>query len=88
MARYVKFSDEQVVREAEMLVLKRATFKVVANTFGIGQSTLGYHMLKRLPDINFELYKEVYKVVALNLQGCNLLNVWIRRKIEAGRRQS
>ncbi len=60
--------EYRVVKEAYKLLDTNGTVRSVAKNFGISKSTVHFDLSVRLRKINFALYKEVQKILKVNLQ--------------------
>ena len=57
----------RVITEAEYIIENKATLRATAKVFRLGKSTIHKDMTIRLKQINKHLYKEVRKILDLNL---------------------
>ena len=63
MRKLYKYSEEVVKAEA-VLVLSNKPYSYVSRVFGIPLSTVGWHMLYALKDIDPYLYSQTRQIVA------------------------
>lgn len=61
-----KYSDEDILEEAQLMNEKNYTFQQVSDEMDIAHSTVGWHMLKSLLRIDIRVWKEVRGVVKLH----------------------
>lgn len=59
--------EERVINEARYVIKTNATVRATAKEFHVGKSTVHKDMTERLNKINRELYKNVKKVLNVNL---------------------
>lgn len=63
MRKLYKYSEEVVKAEA-VLVLANKPYSYVSRVFGIPLSTVGWHMLHALKDIDLYLYSQTRQIIA------------------------
>ena len=61
------YISERVVKEAEYIIETKSTVRAAALHFNISKSTVHKDVAERLEAIDKQLYKEVRKVLNLNL---------------------
>ena len=59
--------EKRTLEEANYIIETGATIRKTAETFGISKSTVHKDITYKLKNINYELYKEVSKVINNNL---------------------
>lgn len=59
--------EDRVVKEAFKLLDTKGTVRSVAKELGISKSTVHFDLSMRLKKINFALYKDVQKLLKVNL---------------------
>lgn len=59
-------TDEFILKLAHHILDNRSTIRATAKEFGLAKSTLHYHLSTRLKQINYQLYKEVKKLMDEN----------------------
>ena len=59
-------TENEIIERAEYIVVNNATVREVAEKFKVSKSTVHSNIQKYLKDIDFELFKEVRKVLDKN----------------------
>lgn len=62
--RKLRKYTEEILRAEAVLILSNKTYEYVGRVFGIPLSTVGWHMLVALKDIDPYLWKQVRMVIA------------------------
>lgn len=63
--KYTKYTDEQVREEANHFIHTMNTYSGTAKDLGMGQSTVWFHLQKRVKRFDLELFKEVQSVAQI-----------------------
>ena len=76
-------TDERILKEAWYIVENNATIRQTANVFGISKTRIHDDLTKKLPNLNYQLFLEVRKILDFNLSVRAYRGgkaVWIKRK--------
>jgi len=60
------YIEERTLEISKYIIEHKATVREAAKVFGVSKSTVHKDVTERLPDINFELYKEVREILSKN----------------------
>ena len=63
----INFFENRIISEALFIIRNNATVRKTAKEFGVGKSTVHKDVTKRLKCIDITLYKQVKKVLKINL---------------------
>ena len=63
--RYVRYTDEQVIHEAEHLITTLGTYSAVARDLCMRQSTVWFHLNRRLKKLNPDKYDDVHAITSI-----------------------
>lgn len=78
-------ATERIVKEAEYIVEKGATVRECAKVFGVSKSTVHSDMVKKLSDIDCDLFVRVKRVLFINLSERHIRGgMATRRKFKGG----
>ena len=59
--------ETRVLKEAEYILMKKATVRKTSEKFGVSKSTVHYDLTKRLKELDVESYEKVRKILCINL---------------------
>ncbi|MBQ4098830.1 MAG: sporulation transcriptional regulator SpoIIID [Clostridia bacterium] len=78
-------ATERIIKEAEYIVEKGATVRECAKVFGVSKSTVHSDMVKKLSDIDCDLFVRVKRVLFINLSERHIRGgMATRRKFKGG----
>lgn len=60
------YIEERTLEISKYIVEHKATVREAAKVFGVSKAQFTKDVTERLPDINFELYKEVREILSKN----------------------
>jgi len=61
-----EYMENRIIEEAEYILTTKATIRKTAKLFGVSKSTTHRDIAKRLPVIDYTLFKNVYPVLKIN----------------------